>query len=78
MAAEHAAIGMQLVDDDVAQVLEEPRPTCMVRQHAGVKHVRVGENDVGTLPDRFARVLRRVAVVGEGAQIASHGLYHAV
>jgi hypothetical protein len=34
MAAEHAAIGMELVDDDVAEVLEELRPPWMMRQDA--------------------------------------------
>ena len=46
VAAEHAAIGVQLVDDDEAQVLEQLRPPRMVRQDAGVQHVGIGEHDV--------------------------------
>ena len=64
MAAEHAAIGVQLVDHDVAQVLEQLRPARMVRQDAGVQHVGIAEHDVRARANRAPRILRRVAVVG--------------
>jgi hypothetical protein len=41
--AEHAAVGVQLVHHHVAQVGEEARPVGVVRQDAGVQHVRVGD-----------------------------------
>ena len=69
VAAEDAAIGVQLVDDHVAQVLEQLRPARMVRQDARVHHVGVAEHEVRARPDRPARVLRRVAVVGEDADL---------
>ena len=69
VAAEHAAIGVQLVDDDVAQVLEQLRPPRVVRQDPRVQHVGVGEDDLRPRADRAPRVLRRVAVVGEDAEI---------
>ena len=52
VAPEHSAISVQLVDDDVAQVLEEARPARVMGQHPGVQHVRVAEHDVGAPADR--------------------------
>ena len=69
VAAEDAAIGVQLVDDDEAQVLEQLRPARMVRQDARVQHVGVAEHHVRAAADGAARVLRRVAVVGEHADL---------
>ena len=46
VAAEDAAIGVQLVDDDEAQVLEQLRPLRVVRQDPRVQHVGVAEHDV--------------------------------
>ncbi len=66
VAAEHAAIGMHLVDHHVLQVLEELRPLGVMRQDALVQHVRVGDDDVAVQADRLARVARRVAIEGEG------------
>ena len=63
---------MKLVDHDVAQVLEEARPLRVMGQHPGMQHVRVGQHDVGALPDGLAGILRRIAVVREGANAASH------
>ncbi len=69
MAAEDAAVGVQLVDDDVAQVLEQLRPARMVRQDPRVHHVGIAEHEVGARSDRAPRILRRVAVVGEHADL---------
>ena len=71
MAAEDAAIRVQLVDDDVAQVLEQLRPARMVRQDARVQHVGIAEHDVRARANRAARILRRIAVVGEHADLGS-------
>ncbi len=67
VAAEDAAVGVQLVDDHVAQVLEQLRPARMVREDARMHHVGIAEHEVGTRPNRAARVLRRIAVVREDA-----------
>ena len=69
MAPEHAAIGMQLVNHDEAQVLEELRPARMVRQDPRVQHVGIAEHDVRLAADRPARVGRRVAIIGEDADL---------
>ena len=69
MTAEHAAIRVQLVDDDVAEVLEQLRPPRMMRQDPGVDHVRVAQHDVRAPANRAPRILRRVAVVGEHADL---------
>ena len=46
VAAEQAAVGVQLVDDDVLQVLEQLEPLRVVRKDGGVEHVRVGDHDL--------------------------------
>ena len=63
MAPEHAAIGVQFVDDDVSQILEELRPPWMMRQHPRVQHVGIGEHNVSSTPNRTTCVLRCVPVV---------------
>ena len=73
VAAEHAAIGVQLVDHHVAQVLEQLGPARVVRQDARVDHVGVAQHHVRAAADRAARVLRRVAVVGEDADLGLVG-----
>ena len=45
MGAEHAAIGVQLVDDDHAQVREQRSPAAVVGQQAVMQDVGVGEQD---------------------------------
>ena len=64
VAAEHAAIRVQLVDDDEVEVLEQLRPSRMVREDARVHHVGIAEDDVRARANGAARILRRVAVVG--------------
>ena len=66
MAAEDAAIGMQLVDDDDAQLLEELEPLGVVGQDRRVEHVRVGDDDLTGGPDGGAHGGWRIAVVGRG------------
>ena len=67
VAAEDAAIRVQLVDDDEPQILEELRPSRMVRQDARVQHVGIAQHDMRAAANRPPRILRRVAVVGEDA-----------
>jgi len=47
MRTEDAAISVDFVDDDIAQVGEEGGPLGMVRQDRRVKHVGVREHQVG-------------------------------
>ena len=68
MAAKNAAIGMQFVQNDVAKILEQARPARVVRQDAGVQHVRVRQNNVAFFANGFTRVSRRVTVVCENAE----------
>jgi hypothetical protein len=69
MAAEHPAIGVQLVHHHVAEVLEEVHPLGVMRQDPRVQHVRVGEDEIRARPHRPPCVLRGVAVVGEHPEI---------
>ena len=68
VAAEDAAVGVQFVDDHIAQVAEQFGPLQMVRQDTGVQHVGVGEEQAGALAGRGALTLWRVAVVGGGRE----------
>ena len=63
VAAEHAPVGVQLVDDDVAQLLEQLEPLGVVRQDRRVEHVRVGHHHLAGRPDGRPDRGRRVAVV---------------
>ena len=69
-----AAQAVQLVDHHEAQVLEQLHPLRVVRQDALVEHVGVRDHDVRPRADRLARVLRRVPVVGEGADLGADRL----
>ncbi len=71
VAPEHAAVLVQLVDDDVAEILEQLHPLGVVRQDGGVEHVGIGDDDVARLPHLAASVTGRVAVVGEGANVGA-------
>ena len=46
-----------------------------MRQNARVQHVGIGQHDVGPFANGAARVLRRVAIVGERAQFGTHGIH---
>ncbi len=47
----------------------------MVRQDAAVQHVGIGQHDVGALADGAAGILRRVAIVGERADLGAHRVH---
>ncbi len=64
LAAEEAAIGVELVDDDELEAGEELAPARVVGQDPGVQHVRVGQDDVPALADGGPLARRRIPVVG--------------
>ena len=66
--AEHAAIGVRLVDHDVRQVRQHVGPAPVVRQHADVQHVGIREDRIGEAPHEVALLARRVAVVDRRSQ----------
>ena len=70
--AEHASVDVRLVDDDVAQVLQDVAPAVVVREHADVEHVGVREDQVRPLADLPAPVALGVAVVDRRLH-ARHG-----
>ena len=78
VAAENPAVSVQLVEHDVAEVLEQSRPAGVMRQNSGVQHVRVGQDDMALLADGLARVRGRVAVVGEHAEAVPQALREVV
>ena len=64
VAPEHAAVRVELVDDDDPQLLEQLEPLGVVGQDRRVEHVRVGHDDLPGLADRRSDGRRGVAVVG--------------
>src|SRR5579872_6974884 len=70
MAAINATVIMQFVDDDESQILEQLGPAGMMRQDAAVQHIRVCKHHVSAVAHSFPRVLRRVAVIGEGPNLS--------
>ena len=78
MAAEDAAVGVQFVDHDVAQIFKQASPARVMREDAGVQHVRIGKDDVALLANGFARVAGRVAIIGEHAEAIVEALIQIV
>ncbi len=48
VAPEDAAVGVQLIDHDQPQLLEELEPLGVMGQDSGVEHVRVGHDDLAS------------------------------
>ena len=63
VAAEDAPIGVQLVDHDDTQLLEELEPFRVMRKDRRVEHVRVRHDDLAGRSDGGADRCRRVAVI---------------
>ena len=68
MAAEHSTVGVQFIEHDIAQVLEQPNPFCVVRKDSGMQHVRIGQHDVPAFPNCFPRITGGVAVIREHSE----------
>jgi len=68
MTAQNAAVGVQLIENDVTEIFEEADPFRVVRENAGVDHVGIREDDVAAFANGFAGVAGRVAIVGEDAE----------
>ena len=68
VAAEHAAQGVELVDDHVAQPQQEVGPARVRREDPHVQHLGVREDHVGVLAGPGPVVGGGVAVVGDGPQ----------
>ena len=56
MGAEHAAVRVHLVDDDVAQIFEELCPFGVMGEYALVEHVGIAHDDVAVGANRLAGV----------------------
>ena len=64
VAAEHAPIRMQLVDDDDAELFEQLVPLRVVGEDGGVEHVGVRHDDLAGASHGLTDCGRSVAVVG--------------
>ena len=74
MASKDPSIRVQFVDDDELQILQQLGPLGVVRQDPGVQHVGIAENDMRATPNRTARILRRIPIVGMDANLAASGI----
>ena len=68
MGAEHPAVAVALVHDDIAQRAQERRPPAVPGQQGPVQHVGVGQHVRRVLADPVAILRRSVAVVRRRAQ----------
>ena len=78
VAAEDAPVGVDFIDHNIPEVLKQLYPLGMVRQDAGMQHVRIGYHDMPRLADGFPRSCRCVPVVGVGLDVDPHLLDHVV
>jgi hypothetical protein len=69
VGAEHAAVGVTLVDHHILQPAQERRPSPVRRQDAAVQHVGVGEHQPGVRTDPVPLRRLRVAIEGGSAHI---------
>ena len=69
VAAEHAAVRVELVDDHITQIFEELGPSWVMRQDARMQHVGIGQDQIGASAHGTARILRRIAVVREHPEL---------
>ena len=76
VAAENAPVGMDFVDNDILQVFKELDPFRMMRQDAGMQHVRIGHDDVPGLAHGAPRRSRGIPVIRIGFDIDAHFLDH--
>ena len=74
VGAEHAAVGVDFVDDDILQVFKQLDPLGMPRENGRMEHIGVGDDNMARLPDGTAGCDRGVAVVGIGLNRHVHGL----
>ena len=51
MAAEHAAHGVQFVDHDVVEPVQESGPAIVAGKEPGMEHVGIGEQHIGVAAD---------------------------
>jgi hypothetical protein len=69
VAPEDAAVGVELIDDDDPELLEQLEPLRVVREDGGVEHVRVCHDHLARGPDGRPDGCRSVAVVRGGRDI---------
>jgi hypothetical protein len=74
VAAEDAAIGVYLVQHDIAQPLEKPGPASVVGQDGGVEHVGIADDNAGGLSDLGPGRRGCIAVVGADGQTLAGGV----
>ena len=56
---------MQFIQYDILQIGKNKIKTifAVVWKHGTIQHIRIGKNDIGTLPDPFPLIRRGISVV---------------
>src|SRR5216684_9045896 len=78
MAAEDAAVSVQFVENDVAEIFKKARPARVMREDAGVQHVRIGQDNVAFFANGSAGVTGRIAVVSVNPEAIFQALIQVV
>ena len=78
MAAINAAIIVQFINDEIAEVFKGLGPLGVVWQNAAMQHVWIREHNIGPFSNGTAGVLRRIAIVGESADIGTHRFHQSI
>ncbi len=79
VCAEYAAIGVQLVDDDKAQVRKEIGPCIVKSENTRMQHVGRGKEHVRRVGANFlALIVRCVAVVDANRQFGVEPLHQSL
>src|SRR5260370_37858605 len=73
MAAEHAAVSVQFVENDVAEIFKKARPPSVMREDPSVQQVWIREDNVAVFADGFAGVGGRIARGSESAEASLRG-----
>ncbi len=66
MRSENTPVGMELVDHDEFQVLEEGQPFGMVRKNTRMEHIGIGDHNIALRTDGLPRVLGSISIIGKG------------
>src|SRR2546426_6972682 len=75
MAAEDAPVRVELVDDDIAKILEERRPFRMVREDPRVEHVGVRQHEIRPRADGTPRADRKSTRLNSSHLVISYAVF---
>ena len=63
--SEDPSVGMEFIDHDEFQILEEGHPLRMMGKDGRVEHVGIGDHDVPLGPNCLSGIRRRISIIRE-------------